>query len=106
MTLHEGKVVLPDILTTYKETNCVDKTTLCGTQISSRQWSSRTRSVRLHSACTVARSATHLKELALTNFRKRDDVQQLKHMIRTVARRSEGGADKRGNTGLQGCVGF
>ena len=34
MILHEGKVVLPDILTVYKEMNCVDKTTWCRVQIS------------------------------------------------------------------------
>ena len=46
MILHEGKVVLKDITRKHEEMNCVDKTTWCG---SPRQWSSRTRSVRLHS---------------------------------------------------------
>ena len=36
---------------------------------------------RLHSACTVAKSTTNLKEIILTNLPKRDDVQWMKHTI-------------------------
>ena len=45
-------------------------------------------------------------ENPISQTAQRDDVQRMKHKIRTVACRSEGGADKRGNTGLKGCVGF
>ena len=48
---------------------------------------------------TAQCSGEERHEFTLTNFPKRDDVQWLKHMMRTVACRSEGGADKRGNTG-------
>ena len=36
---------------------------------------------RLHSACTVAKSTTNLKEIMLANLPKRDDVQWMKHAI-------------------------
>ena len=45
-------------------------------------------------------------ENPISQTAQRDDVQRMKHMISTVACRSEGGADKRGNIGLQGCIGF
>ena len=76
-----GSSVLQDIMTKYNEVKCVDKKTWCGTPISSRRWSSRTWLVRLHRARTVARRATNLEELTLSNLPEREDVQWMKHML-------------------------
>ena len=67
---------MQNILTEYNEVNCVDKKLGAVQFISSRRQSSRTRLVRLHSACTMARSATNSKEFTITNFPKRDEVQK------------------------------
>ena len=64
------------------------------TQIPLRRQSSRTRSVRLHSACTVARSVTNPKELTLTNFSWRVHCALANNQARGVSRTAVQGNHK------------
>ena len=74
---HEGKIVLQDIMVENLEVSCVGEVNL--------EWNTDLiettglENLISHSACTVARSATNLKEL--TNFPERDDVQWMKHIL-------------------------